>query len=72
VLFVGALVGVAPQTAAASPAPTSCDGQVVAFTNHISGSSGASDSASASAGPGYFLGPETSAGIAAVRNEFCE
>lgn len=70
-LFVGSLAGVAPSTAAASPAPAACDGQAIVLINHVSGPSGASGNVQASAGPGYFLGSATAGGITDIRNEFC-
>lgn len=66
-------------TALASPAQTpppttgspSCNGLVVAFENQDSGPFGASGNPNSSAGPGYFLGPDSSAAITEVRGIFC-
>jgi hypothetical protein len=74
-LVAGALVGSAPAALGATPTPTpgtpGCAGLIVATINHASGAAGASGNPRASAGPGYFLGPNTPAAIAAVRAAFC-
>jgi hypothetical protein len=74
-LIAGALGGSAPTALGATPTPTpgspGCVGQIVATINHLSGAAGASGNPRASAGPGYFLGPDTPAAIAAVRAAFC-
>jgi hypothetical protein len=69
-LLAGGVLAVAPSSAAASTAPQSCNGHVIALINQISGAGGASGNAEAAAGPGYFFGPETSDAITTVRNEF--
>jgi hypothetical protein len=78
---LAAAVGVGAWTAAAlaspaqTPPPTagspSCNGLVVAFENQDSGPFGASGNPNSSAGPGYFLGSDSPAAIAGVREEFC-
>jgi len=74
-LVAGVLTGSAPAALGATPTPTpgspGCVGQIVATINHLSGPAGASGNPRASAGPGYFLGPNTAAAIAAVRAAFC-
>jgi hypothetical protein len=62
----------ASSIAAADPlSPQSCMGQIVAATNHISGDGGASGNPQASAGPGFFLGPNTAGAIVDVRSQLC-
>ncbi len=73
---VVALVAAGSGSAAAnSPVPVpgtpSCDGQLVAISNHASGAYGASGNPKASAGPGYFLHSATAANIAEYRAEYC-
>ena len=70
-LLVGAPLSVATSDAAAATAAQSCDGQVIALMNHASGASGPSDNPQAAAGPGFFLGPQTSDGITTLRDERC-
>ncbi|HVA31296.1 MAG TPA: hypothetical protein VMU58_08490 [Gaiellaceae bacterium] len=73
---VAALVAVGSGSAASnSPVPVpgtpSCNGQLVAISNHFSGADGASGNSNASAGPGYFLHSATAGAIAAYRTEYC-
>jgi hypothetical protein len=67
VLVAGAVAGSAPVALADTPTPTpgspGCVGQIVATFNHNSGAAGASGNPNASAGPGYFLGPDTAAAV---------
>jgi hypothetical protein len=78
-LVAAAGVGAWAAGALASPAKTpppiagspSCNGLVVTFENQDSGLFGASGNPNSSAGPGYFLGSESPAAIAGVREEFC-
>jgi uncharacterized membrane protein len=75
IAVVASSVGVASANPGASPYPDpgapSCSGLVVAISNESSGGSGASGNATASAGPGYFLGPVSADAIALVRNGYC-
>lgn len=73
---VAALVAAGSGSAASnSPVPVpgtpSCNGQLVAISNHSSGADGASGNPNASAGPGYFLHSETAGAIAEYRAEYC-
>jgi hypothetical protein len=66
-LVVGALILSTPAVFADTPEPIpgkpGCVGQVVAVTNHASGSGGPSGNPRASAGPGVFLGPDTAEAV---------
>jgi hypothetical protein len=53
------------------PSDPGCQGRIVATFNHDSGPFGASGNPNASAGPGYFLGPDTSEAVHAVMETFC-
>ena len=70
-LLVGALLRVAASTAAAAKAPQSCSGQVVTSMNQFNGAFGARGNPQAAAGLGVYFGSQTSAGIAALREEIC-
>ena len=76
-MVIGGIVAAAafalPSTSlAAAPLPEqACAGQVVALFNHFSGPSGASGNPDASAGPGYFLGQDTSESLHEVREGVC-
>jgi hypothetical protein len=72
---ISGTAGAALASPAASPYPdpdaASCNGLVVAISNHSSGLPGASGNPDASAGPGYFLGESTPDAISEVRAYFC-
>jgi hypothetical protein len=70
-LGVTALVFSASPAFADEPPDPGCQGQIVAAINHASGPFGASGNPNASAGPGYFLGPDTSEAVHAVKETFC-
>lgn len=70
-LVVAALVLPVSPAFADTPQDPGCQGQIVATFNHDSGPFGASGNPNASAGPGYFLGPDTSAAVQGVMQEFC-
>jgi hypothetical protein len=53
------------------PGSASCQGHLMAISNHSSGASGASGNANASAGPGYFMHSSTHAGIVAYVDSYC-
>jgi hypothetical protein len=53
------------------PLAPGCMGQAVATLNHESGAFGASGNPNASAGPGYFLGPDTSEAVHAAQETAC-
>jgi hypothetical protein len=58
------------QSALEAPVP-GCQGRIVAEFNHNSGEAGASGNPNASAGPGYFLGPNTASAVHEVMQDFC-
>ena len=72
---MGAMLLAVPVTQADTPPPTfgepSCQGQIVATINHISGVFGPSGNPQASAGPGVFLDQQTPEAIESVRLTYC-
>jgi hypothetical protein len=72
---LGSVVLALPAAHAATPVPVAgepgCRGHTVATLNHQSGSFGASGNPNASAGPGYFLGPDTSEAVEFFQELFC-
>lgn len=73
---VGAsLVAASSGTAAGSPVPdpgtASCQGHLMAISNHASGADGASGNEKASAGPGYFLHSSTHEMVADYVDSYC-
>jgi hypothetical protein len=71
-LAVGVLAVTTPSAQAQGPgAFPGCYGQTVASRTHNSGGAGASGNPKASAGPGYFLGPNTGAVIRDTQERDC-
>lgn len=72
---VGAFTSGAVASPSESPPPVpgnaNCIGLIVAEVNHDSGPYGPSGNATASAGPGSFLGSQTHPAIESVRSELC-
>jgi hypothetical protein len=72
---IGGSAGAALASPAESPYPESgtpsCNGLVLAMSNHAAGAYGASGNSDASAGPGSFLGASTPDAIALVRAYYC-
>jgi hypothetical protein len=69
------LVAASGASAANSPVPVpgaaSCQGNLIAISNHSSGADGASGNSSASAGPGFFLHSSTHDAIVEYVDSYC-
>lgn len=74
-VLAASLVAASSGAAANSPVPVpgtaSCQGHLIAISNHASGAYGASGNPKASAGAGYFLGSSTHAETVAYVNSYC-
>jgi peptidoglycan hydrolase-like protein with peptidoglycan-binding domain len=70
-LATAALVLPASSALADQPPEPGCKGQIVATINHELGTFGASGNPNASAGLGYFLGPDTAEAVRAFQETFC-
>jgi hypothetical protein len=70
-----ALVAASGAAAANSPVPVpgtaSCQGHLIAISNHASGADGASGNPNASAGPGYFLHSSTHEVVQEYVDSYC-
>ena len=69
------LVAASGASAANSPVPVpgtaSCQGHLIAISNHSSGADGASGNPNASAGPGYFLHSSTHDAVQEYVDGYC-
>ncbi len=69
------LVAASGASAANSPVPApgtaSCQGHLIAISNHASGADGASGNPKASAGPGYFLHSSTHEAVQEYVDSYC-